>query len=122
LTVREVARILIGDGDAQFAHRGGRSKGGKEFVHVFDEAREFRGARVVLEEIVILLQRRSAAAGVSDDRVESVVDERIDILAGELTRAIAQSGVDVQRSATGLAGRGCGPRLRWPGARGRWLR
>ena len=51
---------------------------------------------------MILLERRTAAAGVADDGVEAAVEDSVDIVAGEFAGVFLAAGVDVERAAAAL--------------------
>src|ERR1700723_3139352 len=59
---------------------------------------------VALEQLAVFFQGGSATRGVGDDRVESAVQTRVDVAAGEAAREFAEARVHVQSSAAGLSG------------------
>ncbi len=73
------------------------------FISRLKRSRFFRVFRIVLEQLVVFLQRRSAAGGVGDDGVETAIEHGVDILPRQLARLVANSGMNVQRAAAGLA-------------------
>ena len=92
------------------------------FISAAELPRLLRILRIVLEQLVVFLQRRTAARGIGDDGVEAAVDHRIDIAPRQLARLVAHPGVDVQRAAAASARRAPPLRSRSSAARAPWLR
>ncbi len=111
LRVREVTSVVIGDSKAlwESASRRRGSEVGEKLSRVPDLGRKCRSSRVprrfVLEEPRAFLQVGAAAGGIDDHRVKRAQVEPFDQRASKLFGFLLTSGVQRQRSTTGLIGR-----------------
>src|SRR5579872_1140283 len=105
----QVAGVLVGDGQRQFAQLGVQLDGGEKLIHVLDEGREFARTggvgRVVFEQLAIFFERRAASGSVSNDGVVAGIEQPIDIAARQRTGLVADPGVNVESAATRLTAR-----------------
>src|SRR5579885_2076248 len=84
-------------------HGPGRPRGTalrQEFAHVLNALGEPCGARIVGQELAVVLEHGAAAGGVDDDR--GVAVEGVEILAGQLASAVSLPGMELQGSAADL--------------------
>src|SRR5436309_2584707 len=102
--MRQVARVVIGCGQPKRQGRSYRAEFDEEFADVPSFRRQLR-RRKVGHQMSILLEMRSAAGGVGDDRIDAVEIERRTVGGRELAGGLFVGGVVGERSAAALGAR-----------------
>ncbi len=101
-----MAGILIGDAERERMQFGGETKGGEEFGDVASFGGQFAGLAVLFlvlrEEMIVFLERGTAAGGVGDDGVEVFAKKRGEIFASEFAGGIANTCMRRERAAAKL--------------------
>src|SRR6516165_10483267 len=107
--MRQMARILIRDGGANFAHAGVQADGYKKLAHIPDEGGEalrlFCILLVVLQKLVIFLEGRTAPAGVCKNGVVATIKDSLGVPASLAASRFAHSRMDGQCAAARLTRR-----------------